>query len=111
MEKHAYPSTPRFAATAPLRNEPGRIRPPFNVHSDGPPEDHRPGETADQWRARRHADRLAALQEPLDRVELGAHDQRILNWLADWDTSVIGTIASLFYRAREAGPENAAGGQ
>jgi hypothetical protein len=41
--------------------------------------------------------------EPLDGVELGAHDLRIINWLADWDTSVIGTVASLFYRARAVG--------
>jgi hypothetical protein len=111
MEKHAYPSTLRAAATAPLRNAPGRIRPPFDLRSDGPADDYEPGETAGQWRARRHADRLAALQEPLDGVELGAHDRRILDWLADWDTSVIGTVASLLYRAREAGAENAAGGK
>ena len=111
MEKHVYPSKPCSTATAPLRNEPGRIRPPFDLHRDGPADDYRFGETADQWRARRHADRLAALQEPLDGIELGAHDQRILDWLAGWDTSVIGTVASLLYRAREAGAENAAGGQ
>jgi hypothetical protein len=90
-------------AVAPLHHEPRRIRPPFAVSGHDPLDDHLPDETNDQWRARRHADRVAALLEPLDGVELGAYDPRIIDWLADWDTSVIGTIASLLYRARMVG--------
>ncbi|MBA2323525.1 MAG: hypothetical protein H0V92_05740 [Pseudonocardiales bacterium] len=48
-------------------------------------------------------DRLNALREPLTGVELGAYDRRILDWLANWDTPTIGTIASLLHRARVAG--------
>jgi hypothetical protein len=89
----------RIDHVAPLYHPPRRIRPPFNIdYYDSA--DHHVGETSDEWRARRHADRLAALLEPLDGVELGAHDQRIIDWLADWDTETIGTIASLLYRAR-----------
>ena len=87
---------------APLHREPRRIRPPFNVESREP-DDHRPGETNDEWRVRNRADQVAALLEALDGVELGAHDRRIVEWLAGWDTSVIGTVASLFYRARAMG--------
>jgi hypothetical protein len=87
----------------PLRHEPRRIRPPFDVGSHDAADDHHFGETADQWRARRHADRVEALLDPLDGVELGEHDLRIVEWLAGWDTSVIGTVASLFYRLREVG--------
>jgi hypothetical protein len=53
--------------------------------------------------ARRHADRVAALQEPLDSIELGEHDRRVIEWLVDHDTAVVGTVASLLYRARTAG--------
>jgi hypothetical protein len=97
--------------TGPLRHEPRRIRPPFDVASHDLASDAPVGETADQWRARRHADRLAALLEPLDGVELGAYDRRIIEWLADWDTSIVGTVASLFYRLRAAGFENTGGGR
>ncbi|ALG12340.1 hypothetical protein [Kibdelosporangium phytohabitans] len=84
---------------APLNRAPRRIRPPFDVDSYEP-DPYRFGETNDQWRARRHADRVAALLEPLDGVDLGAYDRRIIDWLADWDIETVGTIASLIYRAR-----------
>ncbi|RDI23037.1 hypothetical protein [Lentzea flaviverrucosa] len=90
---------PSTVVLTPLHHEPRRIRPPFNVESQQP-DDHRPGETNDDWRARNRADQVAALLEALDGIELGAHDHRIVEWLAGWDTSVIGTVASLFYRAR-----------
>ncbi|QUF06734.1 hypothetical protein KCV87_12170 [Actinosynnema pretiosum subsp. pretiosum] len=59
-----------------------------------------PDETTNQWRARRHADRATALLEPLDGVELGEHDRHVIGWLADQGTSIVGTVASLLYRAR-----------
>lgn len=73
----------------PLRREPRRIRPPFDV-----------GGLAEVGGQQ---DRVDALLEALDGVEVGEHDQRIVEWLASWDTSVVGTVASLFYRARQAG--------
>jgi hypothetical protein len=60
---------------------------------------HHNGQTTDPP-ARGHANRVTALLEPLNGLELGAHDRCIIDWLADWDTSTIGTIASLLYRAR-----------
>lgn len=90
---------PPTVVLAPLHHEPRRIRPPFNMESKQP-DNHRPGETNDEWRARNRADQVAALLEALDGIELGAHDHRVVEWLASWDTSVIGTVASLFYRAR-----------
>jgi hypothetical protein len=82
---------------APLQHPPRRIRPPFDTSHDTA------GDQNDQTTQppdRGHADRVTALLEPLDGIELGAHDLRIIDWLADWDTSTIGTIASLLYRAR-----------
>lgn len=46
----------------------------------------------------------AALVEAIGPdVELGAHDERIITWLAGWDLSIVGTVASLLYRVRAAG--------
>lgn len=89
--------------TPPLHREPRSIRPPFSVAALSSADDRQADETADQWRARRHADRVAALLEALDGVEIGEHDMVILKWIADWDMSTVATIASLIYRAREAG--------
>jgi hypothetical protein len=86
----------------PLQREPRRIRPPFDVATYAPVE-RQAEETAEAWRARVHADRVSALTEALEGVELGAHDRRIIEWLADWDVSTVGTIASLFIRARMTG--------
>jgi hypothetical protein len=44
----------------------------------------------------------ALLDAALDRVELGAHDRRILDWLAGWDTSTVVPIVSLIERAKAA---------
>ena len=37
-------------------------------------------------------------------IELGAWDQRILEWMAGWDASTVLTVASWIVRARAAGP-------
>jgi hypothetical protein len=47
-----------------------------------------------------HGDQLAALLDPLDGIELGAYDRRMLDWLAGWDIPTVATIASLLHRAR-----------
>jgi hypothetical protein len=97
-------SRPPSPHLAPLQHPPRRIRPPFDItNDDTAAEDQRNSETAHQWRTRSHADRVTALLEPLDGIELGHHDRRIIDWLADWDTTTIGTIASLLYRARAIG--------
>ena len=95
----------RSEVVGPLKRAPRRIRPPFDMDSHEPAYDRQLSETDDQWRARRHADRAAALLEPLDGIVLGSHDRIIIDWLADWDISVVGTVASLLYRARAIGHE------
>lgn len=87
----------------PLETRPTRMRPPFEAPGYAPRIEWKDGETSDQWKARRHADVLAALTEALDGVELGAYDRRIVDWLAGWDIETVGTVASLFYRCRQAG--------
>ncbi|WP_165960466.1 hypothetical protein [Actinocrispum wychmicini] len=49
--------------------------------------------------------------EALDGIELGAHDRRIIAWLAEWGTSTVGTVVSLLYRIRTAGADECGGGQ
>jgi len=47
--------------------------------------------------------RRTLLAEALAGVALGAHDRRILAWLAGWEPATVRTIASLLRRARAAG--------
>ena len=44
------------------------------------------------------------LEDALAGVELGAHDRRILAWMAGWDASTVLTVASWVTRARAEGP-------
>lgn len=97
-------SKPPAITHAPLNREPRRIRPPFDADTYEPRIEQRADETADQWRARYEANDVNALLEALEGVELGTYDRKIINWLANWDTGTVGTIASLLYRARAAGP-------
>jgi hypothetical protein len=93
-------STRPAVAIAPLHHEPHRIRPPFDVAVPDAASERCFGETTTEWQTRCQVDRVTALLEPLDGVELGEYDHRIIEWLATWDTSVVGTVASLLYRAR-----------
>ncbi|MGM1058552.1 hypothetical protein [Saccharothrix sp. Mg75] len=96
-------NAPNPAFVVPLRRPPRRIRPPFDMDGPGRFDAPQASETAEQWRARQHADRVAALLEPLDGIVLGEHDRDVVEWLADRDTSVVGTVASLFHRVRAVG--------
>jgi hypothetical protein len=40
----------------------------------------------------------------LEGVELGAWDERMLEWLAGWDAAAVLTVASWIVRARATGP-------
>ena len=50
------------------------------------------------------AEQRQILVEALVGVELGAWDERIVEWLAGWDACTVLTIASLLVRARDSGP-------
>lgn len=77
----------------PLHAEPVNIRPPFHLPR------------ALNWDTEANrADFLNAIHEPLLGVVLGAYDQRMIRWLAGWDTPTVGTIVSLLHRARAAAP-------
>lgn len=79
---------PELPVLGPLRREPRRIRPPFDIF--------------DQAAVSGQQDRVDALREALGDVELGEYDHRIVEWLATWDVSVVGTVVSWIYRARQA---------
>ncbi|WP_020673861.1 hypothetical protein [Amycolatopsis nigrescens] len=88
----------------PIGAEPRRVRPPY-----GEPDRslHLPMfgiETTDQWRARVHADRVAALLEPLADMEVSHFERRQLEWLARWETGTVAAVAALLHRARAAAP-------
>jgi hypothetical protein len=51
----------------------------------------------------RPAERREAMAHVLRGVQLGAHDERIIDWILQWDDSTIRTICSLIERARAAG--------
>jgi hypothetical protein len=91
----------------PLHEEPLGLRPPYTVRD--PWRAHRVGESTEQWQVRMHADRLAALLDPLDGIELGGHDRRVLDWLAGWDIPTVATIASLLHRTRHTHPRACGG--
>jgi hypothetical protein len=98
---------PNLPELGPLRREPRRVRPPFDVADQAG--EQQPGETADQWRARIGDDREAALLEALDGIELGEHDRRIVRWLSGWEPSTVATVVSWIYRARYAGQQSTGG--
>ena len=82
----------------PLEEEPRAVRSPYTLRD--PERMQRAGESVESWRVRVHGDQLAALLDPLDGIELGAYDRRMLDWLAGWDIPTVATIASLLHRAR-----------
>lgn len=44
----------------------------------------------------------AAIRAALEGVEMGAQDERIVAWLAQWDIPTVATVCSLLYRVRAA---------
>jgi hypothetical protein len=61
----------------------------------------------DEVRAQRHREDAAIILDELADagVELGAYDQRMINWLAGWEHGTLVTIASWIKRAHAAGQE------
>lgn len=57
------------------------------------------------WRQRRLDIHLATLRETLRGVALSARDHELLAWLADQETSVVGSIVNLLDHARQAGKD------
>lgn len=93
----------------PMDHEPRRLRVPYDI-PDPARRQMFGTETTDQWRARMHADNLAALTAPLRGIELGVYDRLVLDWLAGWDIPTMGTVASLLHRARWADLNATCGG-
>jgi hypothetical protein len=50
------------------------------------------------------ADQRRVLEDVLGGMALGAHDRRIVEWMAGWDASTVLTVASWVTRARTEGP-------
>ncbi len=74
----------------PLRAEPVSLYPPFAQRGG--------------WLRHPSPDeRYIALLTALDGAELGSHDLRVLQWLADRDAPTVATVCSLIHRAHAAG--------
>ena len=80
--------------------------PPPPGRHDHPPEMARlPGGPVDEPPAGfvPQAEQARILAGVLAGIELGAWDRQIVQWLANWDTCTVLTVASLIARARAAG--------
>jgi len=75
---------------APLDREPVSVRAPFVSFPSG------------RYRHEHAQERRAALVAALEGVELGAYDERVLDWLASWDVPIVAAVVSLLLRVRKA---------
>jgi hypothetical protein len=85
-----------------IKHEPRRIRPPYDIRDDA--FDHVSPDEA--WRLAVQRDRVAALREPLNGLEVTEYEQRQLDWLAHGELGAVAVIAGLLHRARAAAPLN-----
>lgn len=94
----------------PLDREPRSVRPPFDVRDDRF-DGLRTTDPAG-WRRAVQLDRVAALLEPLEGVELSDREQAVVEWLAGWDVPTIAPVVRLLHAARAAEPlpQGSAGG-
>jgi hypothetical protein len=73
---------------APLDRDPVSAHAPFISYPSG------------QYRHENAEERRAALLAALHGVQLGAYDERIVQWLVRWDVPVVAAVVSLLWRAR-----------
>jgi hypothetical protein len=76
---------------APLDRKPVSVRAPFVSFPCG------------RYRHEHAQERLAALEA----VELGAYDERVLEWLASWDVPIVADVVSLLLRVCKAATHQA----
>jgi hypothetical protein len=71
-------------AFGPIESRPKSLFPPYDRYTDV-----------------NEAAQKAALEDALRGIELGEFDERILRWLAGWDTSTVATVISWIARAKQ----------
>ncbi len=82
--------------------EPRAVRPPFDRADDQ--FDGLASADPHGWRRAVHLDRVAALREPLDGLELSRRESATLEWLAGWGVPTVAAVVALLHRARAAAP-------
>ena len=97
-----------IAAPAPLDHEPRSVRPPFDVRDDR--FNHLRVTDPEGWRRAVHLDRVAALLEPLNGLDLSEREHAIVGWLAGWDIPTVAPVVRLLWAARAAVPLTEPGG-
>lgn len=80
---------------APLDREPVSVHAPFVSFPGG------------HYRRAGVEERRSALMKALQGVQLGAYDQRIVQWLANQDVPLVAAVISLLYRVRKAATPHA----
>jgi hypothetical protein len=80
---------------APLEREPVSVRAPFVSFPGG------------RYRPEHTPECRAALLAALGGVELGAYEERVLEWLAGGEVPVVAVIVSLLLRVRKAATDQA----
>lgn len=68
----------------PIATPPKSLFPPYDRYTNG-------GEAAQK----------AALEDALRGIELGEYDQRMVEWLAGWETSTVAVVVSWIERAKQ----------
>jgi hypothetical protein len=99
------------ATFGPIEREPRRVRPPYDVPDTALAHRRHGHETEAEYVARRHADRLAAMLEPLQGIDISAYERRTVEWIVGWEISTTAVFAALLHRARAAAPLASGGHQ
>lgn len=89
------------AAPPPLDREPRSVRPRSTSGTIG---EHLHGREPEAWRRAIHLDRVAALLEPLDGIELSECEHAVLGWISGWDIHTIAPLVRVLHAARAADP-------
>lgn len=96
----------------PIEQEPRSLRPPYEEPDNELAPPSIGGKTAtEHWRERLRTERMRALLEPLDELEVSAYERRMLEWLTGWETATVAVVAALLHRARAARPVSSGGHQ
>jgi len=86
----------------PIERDARRVRPPYDTADDR--FEHLYVTSTEAWRVAVRLDRVLALREALDGVEVSDYEARHLEWLAGFDVPTVAVFVRLLHAARAADP-------
>ncbi|MGH3565496.1 MAG: hypothetical protein ACRDRH_05590 [Pseudonocardia sp.] len=95
------------SAHPPIQREPRSVRPPWEARDDRWDSLHR--SDTDAWRVAVRLDRVLALREPLEGLEVTEYEHRHIEHLAAGDVPTVAVFVVLLHRARAAAPLDGVG--